>query len=402
MRPIMAGIPLICTSLPADKDRVDHQLPGATRPAPPGKAGLVGRLLSRLGPERRQMLLAGCVGYFLCLWQAVCVAPAWPDLSAYPQEHWSADISGPTFNPQEARRLMTARLATPQAPANTGAVRAPLYEYRILRSIDPQHRHPQDPDSWAKRALAVLWNKSRAVFKPSPIITMASLFPPPPPGGRPSLVAPPGNLAARFESGPDGAASVGHTTSAGTSYGTFQIASGTPTYNNFLRFLESRAPDWHARLLGKGPANTGSIGGAVPEEWKRIAKENPQRFERLQYEFILLTHYRPALQAIYEETGLNVSALSPATREVLWSCVVQHGTGGGAAIFANAIQTIRYRILEERHSRLFEQALIEEVYATRLRAFGPGGLTSRGAMANRYGKEKNQALGLLERHYSGT
>ena len=384
---------------------MDHRnsAPGAARPAPPKRRGLAGRLLARLSPEGRRLLLAGGVGYLLCFWQALCVAPAWPDLPETPAGCWSLTACGPTMNPQEARKLRAALLAEPQpAGANGGGVRAPVFESRVYRNVDPRQRHPQDPDSWAKRALAVLWNKSKAVFKPSPIITMASLFPPPPPGGRPSLVAPPGSLAARFESGPDGAASVGHTASAGTSYGTFQIASGTPTYNNFLRFLESRAPDWHARLHGKGPANTGSIAGGVPEEWKRIAQENPQRFERLQYEFILASHYRPALQEIYDETGLNVSALSPAIREVLWSCVVQHGLGGGAAIFIDAVEAIKPRIIEERHNRLFEQALIEEVYANRLRVFGPGSLTSRGAMVNRYGKEKIQALGLMERHYSGT
>ncbi len=404
----MAGVPLVCNLLSATREAVVNRNPhpGIARPSSSssGPSGQTGRVSAFLGPENKQLLLAACVGYLLCLWQALCVAPAWPDFSDSTQECWSLDFSEPALNPQEARRLRAALLAEPQIEivGTGGGVRATLYESRVYRRVDPQRRHPQDPDSWAKRALAVLWNKSRAVFTPTPTFTMASCFPPPPPGGRPSLVAPPGSLAARFESGSDGAASVGHTASAGTSYGTFQIASGTPTYKNFLRFLESRAPDWFARLQGKGPANTGSAAGAVPEEWKRIAQENPKHFEHLQYEFILSSHYRPALQAIYNETGLNVSALSPAVREVLWSCVVQHGIGGGAAIFIDAIETIKPRIVEKRQSRLFEHALIEEVYANRLRAFGPNGLTSRGAMANRYGKEKSQALGLLERHYSGT
>lgn len=358
------------------------------------------------------MLLAGCVGYLLCIWQALCTAPPLPAIpesasaSGRPQESYSLDLAGPLLNPEEARKILQARLAAGTAPAavasDSRSVRGPLFESRIVRGIDPAHRHPQDPDSWARRALTIMWNKSRAVFKPSPIITMASLFPPPPPGGRPALAPPPGALAARFESGVDGASSVGHTPRAGTSYGTFQIASGTPTYDNFLRFLETRAPEWHARLRGKGPANTGGVDGPVPQEWRNIARENPQRFERLQYEFILLTHYRPALQEIYETTGLNISALSPAVREVLWSSVVQHGVGGGVALFVSAIEAIKPRILEERHNRLFEQALIEEVYACRLNAFGVTAQTSRGAMANRYSREKTQALGLLDRHYSGT
>ena len=108
------------------------------------------------------------------------------------------------------------------------------------------------------------------------------------------------------------------------------------------------------------------------------------------------------MEEIYEETGVDVCALSPAIREVLWSVVVQHGLTGGIGIFVNAINTIKPRIMEERRFHLFEQALIEEVYVNRLRMVGNRPLVSRGAMLSRYGKEKSQALSLMVRHYSGT
>lgn len=353
---------------------------------------------SGLSPECKQLLLAGCVGYLLSIWQVLCVAVPLPLPDGIQSRPDLADLTAKALTPQTACRqiqdLFAARIKPPR-----GEIRMSVQRHVVRRNVDPDARHPDDPATLAKRATASLRAKSKAVQRPTPVYTVASLIPTVNQGRRSPFVAPPGRLSARFESGAEGVFSVGHTSSAGTSYGTYQIASATPTYANFLRFLQTRAPEIHARLTAKGPANTGSAVGAVPEEWRRIARENPVRFDRLQYEFILQSHYRPAVEEIYEETGLDVCALSPAIREVLWSAVVQHGLSGGTGIFVNAVNAIKPRVLEERRTVLLEQALIEEVYAYRLRAMGAKPL--RGAMLQRYGKEKSQALFLVERHYSG-
>lgn len=354
------------------------------------------RFVSWLAPECKASLVAAVAGYLLCLWQAVCFSWPLPHLGfedGFDFPVWPGPKAEEVF---EQRRAMTARLS--QVPRRTGEVRHKVHSHVVRHAVDFDDFHPDDPDAWARVAQVRLWGKSRAVTRPSPTYTLASLLPVSSPGGRPSFAAPPGALAARYESGPEGVAAVGHTRGGGTSYGAFQIAAGTPTFNNFLRFLESRAPDWQARLKKHGQADTGSTDGNVPEEWRRIAQEDPRRFERLQYEFILNTHYRPAVADIYEETGVDVSALSPATREVLWSAVVQHGVGGGSGIFVAAINSLKNRVVDEKRLALFEQALIEEVYACRLKAFGGNPRTMRSAMTSRYLREKRQALGLLERH----
>jgi len=105
---------------------------------------------------------------------------------------------------------------------------------------------------------------------------------------------------------------------------------------------------------------------------------------------------------IYSRSGVDVSALSPASREVLWSAAVQHGPGGAADIFVASVTAIKGRIVEERRVVHFEKALIEEVYKRRLSCWGNSPLVGRGAMLSRYGREKTQALTLLDRHYSGT
>lgn len=358
-----------------------------------------GRFFARLGAQRKQLLLAGCVGYLLSIWQAFCTCPPWPDIAPPPRPDL-VDLAGPGLNPAMARRLTWSMFAHALSP---GEIRARIDWECVRQPIDPDALSPDDPDAWPMLAEATLWGKSSAVFKPTPTYTMACFIPQPEPGARPGRAAPPGRLAARFESGEEGPASVGHAARrGGTSYGTFQIASGTPTYANFLRYLKERAPDLFARLSGRGPADTGSTSGAVPEEWRSIAAEQARRFERLQYEFILATHYRPAVAEIFAQTGVDISALSPASREVLWSTAVQHGPGGACEIFVAAIEAIKPRIVEERRVVHFEKALIEEVYKQRLRFYGHGPYIARGAMLSRYDREKSQALAILDRHYSGT
>ncbi|WP_243438343.1 hypothetical protein [Fundidesulfovibrio soli] len=367
--------------------------------AQPETPGPTARILSCLDPQSKRLLLGGALGYALCLWVVLCMGPRWPELTPPPRPD-TLDMAGPMLNPVVARRLVQDMLQDDRPVP--GEVRVRIVHNAVRRSIDFSALHPDDPAAWPRRAALTLWGKSNAVRRGTPTYTMACLMPMPGPGSRLSHQAPPGVLAARFESGDDGAASVGHTPKAGTSYGTFQIASGTPTYANFLRYLKERAPDLHARLQSQGPANTGSTSGPVAEEWRRIAEENRRRFESLQYEFILTSHYRPAVKEIFTQTGVDVSALSPATREVLWSAAVQHGVGGAAAIFACAINAVKPRIVEERKVNLFEAALIEEVYRQRLALKGHSPLLAKDAMLNRYIREKSQALGLLDRHYSGT
>lgn len=382
--------------MPAQDAFLFHEADDARPDSPGASGGERSRFVSWLTPECKMSLAAAVAGYLLCLWQAMCVSWPLPHLGlvrGFDEPAWRGPRAEEIF---EQRRAMLATLAA--APRRVGEVRHKIHSHVVRHAVDFDDFHPDDPDAWAKVAQVRLWGKSRAVTRPSPTYTLVSLLPAPRPDGRPRFTAPPGALAARFESGPDGVAAVGHTRGGGTSYGAFQIAAGTPTFNNFLRFLEARAPDWQARLKKQGPADTGSTAGDMPEEWRRIAQEDPRRFERLQYEFILNTHYRPAVADIYEETGVDISALSPATREVLWSAVVQHGAGGGAGIFVAAINVLKNRVVDEKRLSLFEQALIEEVYACRIKSFGGNPRTMRSAMTSRYMREKRQALGILERH----
>lgn len=200
-----------------------------------------------------------------------------------------------------------------------------------------------------------------------------------------------GKLSARFESGGDGIAAIGYDSTGGTSYGKYQIASRVGSMKSFLEFLDNEAPDISKRLRKAGPANTGSRRGAMPDEWRAIAKEQPERFEQLQESFIHESHYKPALSAIEKSTGIDSSSLSAAMREVIWSTAVQHGPAGAARIFARADG-----LSGKSTDAAYERKLINNVYNVRAGQFGSSTRQVREAVQSRFRQEKQLALNMLE------
>lgn len=197
-----------------------------------------------------------------------------------------------------------------------------------------------------------------------------------------------GVLSAAYES--RGAIdAIGYDGRGGTSYGLYQIASGVGTMSRFLDYLDDKAPDLAKRLAKSGPSNTGGRHGAMAEEWKRIAAEDPKRFESLQHEFIRETHYTPALKSITLSAGEDVSKRSQAVREVLWSTAVQHGPNGAADIFTQSLEK-----LQEKKQDTSDKALIEAVYTARMEQFSGRGRL-RGAVTSRLSDEKDNALAML-------
>lgn len=200
-----------------------------------------------------------------------------------------------------------------------------------------------------------------------------------------------GGLSARFESGSKGIEAIGYDEVGGTSYGKFQISSRAGSMDRFLDYLKGKAPAWAERLRDAGPANTRSTSGAMPAEWKKIAAENPRRFEELQNGFIKDTYFAPAAERVLERTGVDVKALPPALKEVLWSTAVQHGPAGAADIFSRAIAR-----LPEGQAKEYARDLVQEVYAGRRTQFGSSTEAVQAGVKARLAEEKNLALGLLE------
>lgn len=205
-----------------------------------------------------------------------------------------------------------------------------------------------------------------------------------------------GALARMFESGGDGSQAIGWDHVGGTSYGLFQLSSRQGTMDRFLAFLDSAAPELATRLRKAGPADTGGRTGAMPREWRAIAAENPRTFEALQLRFINESHYQPAMQAVLERTGLDVSKLPKALQEVLFSTAVQHGPAGAADIFAKAASGLDGVLGQKGFSgEDIAEHLIREVYMQRSTRFGSSTSQVQAAVRNRLKSEHKLAMNIL-------
>jgi hypothetical protein len=208
-----------------------------------------------------------------------------------------------------------------------------------------------------------------------------------------------GELSAVFESGKEGVAAIGYDRMGGTSYGKYQIASRTGMMQLFMKYLDEQEPSYANRLRQSGPANTSSRWGGMPSEWKKIASENPKRFESLQDDFIMRTNYEPAANNIEARTALNVDGFSPALKEVLLSTAVQHGPSGAARIFANAANAANRPAdpgQTDVDSQDFDKRFIEEVYRVRKLNFQSSTPQVRNAVKSRLTLEQQMAITLLD------
>ena len=158
----------------------------------------------------------------------------------------------------------------------------------------------------------------------------------------------------------------------------------------FLSFLDSEAPDIASRLRSSGPANTGSRQGAMPDEWRAIAAEQPERFGSLQESFIRESHYDPAVAGITARTRLNMDELSPIMREVIWSTAVQHGPRGAVRIFEQADAAT------SGSGKKYERSLISHVYDIRSGQFGGHSEGIRASVQSRFKEEEAIALNMLD------
>ncbi|MCX8044076.1 MAG: hypothetical protein N3B18_08130 [Desulfobacterota bacterium] len=200
-----------------------------------------------------------------------------------------------------------------------------------------------------------------------------------------------GSIAARYESGTLGSEAIGYDRNGGTSYGMYQLSSRMGTMARFIEYLQEHAPEWAQRLCACGPANTGSTNGRMPSEWKKIAKEDPQRLAQLEHAFIRETHYDEALAQVQERTGIDLSQRSAALREVLWSTAVQHGARGAADIVTRAL-------MRAKHSdgTISDEKLIHEIYSCRSRQFTSSTRRVRTAVQQRFSEEKRVVLAMLK------
>ncbi len=192
-----------------------------------------------------------------------------------------------------------------------------------------------------------------------------------------------GDLSAKYESGSNGSSTIGYDRVGGTSYGKYQIASNTGTFNSFVNFLKEKAPDIADKFSDIANANTGSKEGEMPNTWKSVATNESERFDKLQEDFIKKSHFDPAFETL-EDSGLNTE--SKTLQQVVWSTAVQHGATGAKNILTKALNSI---------SNLSEKDFISSVYDIRATQFTSSTPQVREAVQARLVAEKETALAQL-------
>jgi len=203
-----------------------------------------------------------------------------------------------------------------------------------------------------------------------------------------------GKLSAKYETGGrgPGTVSTGAGDRGGVSYGSYQMASklGVAT-----RFVTQPGFPWltdFQNLKAGSPEFTTC--------WKRIAKNDPDAFQKCQHEFIKKTHYDLLVAKIMNEDKLDVNSRCPALQDVVWSTAVQHGPN--ASIVHKAIAKCTLAQTDPG----FDEQLIRAIYAERGRTKADGSLVyfSRNSanvqkgVANRFKNELQDALAMLSKN----
>lgn len=204
-----------------------------------------------------------------------------------------------------------------------------------------------------------------------------------------------GALSERFESGGRGAGAVssGAADPGGVSYGIWQLSSRAGVA---AAFVAGEGARWREDFAGAVP---GSL--AFSAAWKAIAARESEEFAEAQHAFVERTHYRPAVAAVRQRTGLDLDARHPVVRDAVWSVAVQHG--GAAGILSAGVA--RADRGEARDGKGYDRRLVQAIYAereayvSRLAArAGAGSATGRMLAAivrNRYPAELARALSLF-------
>lgn len=194
-----------------------------------------------------------------------------------------------------------------------------------------------------------------------------------------------GALSEQYESGGRGPGTVsgGHGDPGGVSYGTYQLASKTGTAS---AFVANEGRRWAALLPGAPGSAEFSAG------WRDVAQREPEAFGEAQHAFIERTHYRPAVDAVRNRSGVDLDARGQGVRDATWSVSVQHGKavdillGAISDAGAGASDADLLRALYKRRSAYVRAIAERNTGATRR--------TLLSVVENRYPAELAQALAM--------
>jgi hypothetical protein len=203
--------------------------------------------------------------------------------------------------------------------------------------------------------------------------------------GGPSLPGPSGlgSLSSRFESSGNPGAR-GWDKTGGFSYGTYQIATRTGTFNKFMSYLSSQNPAAAKALTDAGGTQAAMSGNpAFQQVFKQLASD--PSFAASQHDFIKTTHFDPLARKMAAQ-GLDVTKRSKSLQDVVWSTAVQHG--GNTDVIVKAMRSIG-----KPPDQITDAELTTAIYRERATRFGSSSAKVQASVRNRFVDEQRLALG---------
>jgi hypothetical protein len=163
----------------------------------------------------------------------------------------------------------------------------------------------------------------------------------------------------------------------GASYGSYQLTTSSGHAQTF-------ANNFGGALKGK-KAGTAAFDAA----WKAEASKNPKAFASAQHNYIERNHYQPAANKFQATTGISLSKMPKAVKDMIWSIGVQHGAGGAAKIFKNS----------GAREGMSAASIIKAVYNERMnvnRYFPSSPGSIKNGVLSRFKRELSDALNMLK------
>lgn len=200
-----------------------------------------------------------------------------------------------------------------------------------------------------------------------------------------------GDAIATFESGTEGVKKIGHDGTGGTSYGKWQLSSttakgGEGSMQAYLRWMRKQGGEKKAiaeRIAAAGPMNTGGRQGAAVEQYQKEVAANASLMEESQRQFLIESHYAPAMNRLSSDGLRKRIEGSKALQEAMFSTAVQHGAGSGKIGDAGAA-SIWNKVYREG---MTDAELLRAVYTERGTRFGSSTGDIQTSVRKRFGPE---------------
>ena len=133
-----------------------------------------------------------------------------------------------------------------------------------------------------------------------------------------------GKLSAKHESGAAGEIAIGYDNKGGWSYGSYQIATKTGTFAEYMAICRADYPTIYEKLQSAGGVQGATAGtNEFKSAWKSL--KGNAAFKESQHEFVRIHIFNVMVQRIKKKSGVDICNRSNGLQDTIWSTAVHHG-----------------------------------------------------------------------------